>query len=122
MAIGKERAKAERKLAVMYQDLSSAHRMLALSHEADTAEDREHWLDLAQDRFDDAERLGSEVFGGTLHVARYSVNFEPYIRALHSLRDHYLYKCDLRKVDRLDVVANIKAALATADTEVREEG
>ena len=120
MASSNERAKAEQKLAAMYRDLSSAHRMLARSHKSGTQEEREHWLDLAQERFDDAEKIGSEVFGGTLRVARYTVDYAPYKRVLDSLLDHYLHKCNLHKVDRLDVVANLRAALATADTEVRE--
>ena len=120
MASSNERAKAERKLASMYRALSSAHRMLARSHEAGTQEDREHWLDLAQERFDDAEQIGSEVFGGKLRVARYTVDYQPFKHGLESILDHYLHKCKLKQVDRADVIASLRAALHTAEAEVRE--
>lgn len=120
MESSNERAKAEQQLAAMYRDLSSAHRMLARSHKASTQEERERWLDLAQERFDDAEKIGSEVFGGTLRVARYTIDYAPYKRVLDSLLDHYLHKCNLHKVDRADVIANLRAAIATVEAEVWE--
>ena len=120
MTANKEKARAERKLAAMYRELSSAHRMLAKSHDASTADDREKFRDLAQEKFDTAEAIGSDVFSSNVHVARYTRDYKPFVRALSTLLDHYQNVCKLNKINRSDIVANIRASIATARTEAGE--